>query len=442
MSAQPALAEEYEALLQFLYMAPIGLAQTRIEGEILMINPLCAQLLMPLSRDGGLANLFTALETIAPDLRLRAGDFEPGHGRICDAVHLQIDSGLAGTRDPQVLSLTLLKLDRDRLMAVLDDVSLSVKRERELRRSQAWIHSIVIGITDYALLSLDQQGLVQEWNRGVHHVTGFDAASTTGQSYGIFFPASESLRHRLDERLEEAELSGWSLEEGWLRRADGGRYWGSTLIAPLGARDAEPPEERGYSLIVRDISDRREANEALRRSVFCDHLTGLANRRAFFDSAALSMQKCAESGHPVALALFDADHFKSINDGFGHSAGDAVLRHLAAGLGASFRSTDLVARFGGEEFVVLMPRTTIAEAEVLARRFCKGLAAKPVKVDGAAIHCTASGGVAAMASDVLGLDELIKRADAAMYAAKSRGRNRVETWSAIGPEPGGGRAPL
>ncbi|MGJ7581585.1 sensor domain-containing diguanylate cyclase [Variovorax sp. RHLX14] len=433
--------EEYEALLQFLYMAPIGLAQMRIDGEIAMINPLCGALLMPLSQDGGLSNLFDVLADIAPDLPHRVRAFEPLHGKICDAMHLQIDSGLPGRRDPQVLSLTLLKLDAERLMAVMDDVSVSVKRERELRMSQAWIHTIVTGITDYALLSLDRDGAIQQWNPGIRQVTGFEAEDTVGKPYSIIFPDDDRLRHRTADRLREADLSGWNLEEGWLRRANGEKYWGSCLIAPLHppenvagdarrAAVADHDDDRAYSLIVRDISDHREANEALRRSVFSDHLTGLVNRRAFYEAAAVAMERCMQGNMPLSVIVFDADHFKIVNDTYGHAAGDAVLRHLAAGLSANFRSTDIVSRFGGEEFIVLMPGASEDDALTMAQRMCQHVSANAPTVDGVAISYTVSAGVAGLVPEIGSIDELLKRADAAMYMAKTDGRNRVVRWLA------------
>ena len=424
--------DEYEALMQFLYMAPIGLAELKIDGEVVMVNPLCAQLLMPLSPDGGLDNLFDALRAVAPDLALRVADFAPAQGKVCDALHLQIDSGLPGQRDPQVLSLSLIKLDGQRLMAVLDDVSVSFKRDRELRQSQAWIQTIVTGISDYALLSLDHAGQVLRWNQGVRNVTGFDAESTVGQSYAVFYADADRLAHRVPERLTEADLGGWSLEECWLQRANGERYWGSCLIAPLHDHQDEAPapdQPRAYSLIIRDISDRRESHEALRRSALCDHLTGLVNRRAFFDAAAVEVERCARTGQPLSAVVFDADHFKQVNDSHGHAAGDSVLRHLAAGLCATFRATDIVARFGGEEFVVLLPGVAVDDAARVAQRLCERVAGKPVLIDDLSIRYTVSGGVAAMGPDVEGLDALLKRADAAMYAAKAQGRNRVVRWS-------------
>ena len=422
--------DEYEALLQFLYMAPIGIVQTRLDGEILMANPLCAQLLMPLSRDGNLDNLFTALRPVAPDLLCRAQTFNASHGMVCEGLQMQVDAGQPGKKDPQVLSLSLLKLDETRLMAVLSDVSLAVKRERELRLSQAWISTIVAGISDYALMTLDAAGRATDWNHGVARLTGFAADAVVGKPYALFYPTEGLAGQRMLDRLQEADRSGWSLDEGWLCRADGSRFWGSCLIAPLLADEEAPAEERAYSLIVRDISDRREANETLRSVISCDHLTGLVNRRAFFEAADLEVQRWHRQPRPLSIVMVDADHFKRVNDAHGHAAGDAVLRHLAAGLSATFRTMDVVARIGGEEFVVLLPDTTLDGACAVASRLCQRIAEHAVEVDGRPIRYTVSAGVATMDDTVAGVADLLKRADTAMYAAKAQGRNRVERWRA------------
>jgi diguanylate cyclase (GGDEF)-like protein/PAS domain S-box-containing protein len=422
-------AQEHEALLQFLYMAPIGLVQARPNGEILMVNPLCAQLLMPLVPDGALDNLFTALQAVAPDLAHRAASFTASHGMVCEALQLQVCAvGAAAAAGPQVLSLSLLKLDDERLMAVLSDITQSVRRERELRQSQAWIHTIASSISDYALVPLDANGRVAGCNPSITRLTGFEAAALQGSAVALFYPPGQLSPQRLADRLDEADRNGWTLDEGWRCRADGSRFWGSCLIAPLHAPGDQRPEERAYSLIIRDITDRREAHEALRRSVLCDHLTGLANRRAFFEAAELELQRWQRQPRPLSLVAFDADHFKRINDRHGHAAGDAVLRHLAAGLGATFRNLDLVARSGGEEFLVLLPGAGPDEALAAANRLCRSVAAQPVLVDGVAIAYTVSAGVASMDAELDGLQALMKRADLALYQAKAQGRNRVECW--------------
>jgi diguanylate cyclase (GGDEF)-like protein/PAS domain S-box-containing protein len=424
------LQDETEALLQFLYLAPVGLVQTTMDGEILMLNPLCAQLLLPLARDGELTNLFTALQGLAPDLALRARTFSGAHGKVCEGMLLPVTAGMPGQREAQVLSLTLLKLDNQRLMGVLDDVSLQLRRERELRQSQAWLQAVTPGMADYALMSLDAQGRVQAWNAGVGRLTGYRAADLVGRPFACLHPEDEGQRARAGERLRDADASGWSLEEGWLQRADGSRFWGSSLVTPLHDDPEGPAATRGYSLVVRDISDRHEAHEALRRSVSSDHLTGLANRRAFFEAAARELQRCGRTGQPASLVLIDADHFKAVNDTHGHAAGDAVLRHLAAGMSATFRAGDLLARIGGEEFAVLLPGATVDDAAAVAARLGDRLAAQAVVVDGRAIGCTVSAGVAGLATDAQDLDTLLARADAAMYAAKAQGRARVVRWHA------------
>jgi len=420
--------DEYEALVQFLYIAPIGIIQTRLDGEILMVNPLCAQLLMPFSRDGGLDNLFTALEPVAPDLQHRTQAFHASHGMVCEGLQLQVDAGRPGGKGIKVLSLSLLKLDATRLMAVLSDVSLAVQRERELRQNQAWISTIVAGITDYALMTLDAVGCVADWNEGIARLAGHAAEGLLGQPFSIFYPADAMSAERVLDRLHEADLSGWSLDEGWRRRADGSRFWGSCLIVPLHPADAVPPDDRAYSLIVRDISERREATETLRAVIHCDHLTGLLNRRAFFEAAELELQRWARQPRPLSIVMVDADHFKKVNDRHGHAAGDAVLRHLATSLSATFRSMDVVARMGGEEFVILLPDTTLEGACAVASRLCQGIAEQAVDVGGTSIGYTVSIGVATMDESVASVADLLKRSDTAMYEAKARGRNRVERW--------------
>ena len=428
--------DEFEALLQFLYLAPVGLVQTRLDGEVLMINPLCVQLLLPLARDGELGNLFAALQGLAPDLALRVAGFEAGQGKVCEGLLLPVTAGVPGERTARVLSLTLLKLDGQRLMGVLDDVSLQVERERELRHSRSWIQTLLDGITDYALMALDAEGRVASWNPGIGRLTRHAQATLVGQGFADLYPPDDGRRAHAADRLREADACGWSLDEGWLQRADGGRFWASSLIAPLHDSADAPPADRGYSLIVRDISDRRETHEALRRSMTCDQLTGLANRRAFFERAECERQRCMRSGQPLALVLVDADPAQALHDSLGQAADEAVLRHLAAGLSASFRVGDVLARLGGETFVALLPGTSVDDAAGVAARLCRHLASHAVTVDGHAIACTVSAGVAALGPGADDLDALLARAEAALQAAKAPGCSRVCCWQAgLQPHP-------
>lgn len=434
-STGSSVADEYEALIQFLYLAPVGIAQTAIDGEIVLVNPICAQLLMPLSRDGTLANLFEALQDVAPDLRTMVAAFALPHGMVCDAVRIPLDArtGAAGRSEVQTLSLSLLKLDDTRLMAVLTDITAAVKRERLLEQNQAWFNAIMTGITDYALIGLDAHGCVTDWNASIGRVTGFQREQVLHQPCSMFDLEGASARESMIERLHEADRDGWSLDDGWRRRADGTRFWASAIIAPLRAREhagdwhaSGAAGDHGYSLIIRDITDKRDAGRSLRHALLRDHLTGVANRRAFFDAAEREVARCRRTSQSLSLILLDADRFKSINDRFGHAAGDAVLRSLANDLTGTFGDTDLVARLGGEEFVVLLPRARLPDAAAWADRLREQVASQTVVFEEQRIGYTVSCGVAALGDDVADLNALIRQADRALYAAKAAGRDRVE----------------
>jgi diguanylate cyclase (GGDEF)-like protein/PAS domain S-box-containing protein len=431
--AHAQLAAEHEALIQFLYLAPVGLVQSGIDGEIVMINPISAQLLMPLSRDGTLTNLFTALEDVAPELRRLCASFDRPSGMVCDGLHIHLNSGAPGKRMrvPHVLSLSLLKLDGARLMAVLSDVSEQVRRERQLRQSDAWLNALLTSISDYALVGLDGEGRISDWNETIGRVTGFSPA-VVGQPYSVFYPDGASTPERVQDRLRDADANGWSLDEGPRLRADGSQFWGSAMISPMPDRDPDAPDdvEPAYCLVLRDISDKRDAIDQRRKSVFCDDLTGVANRRAFFEAAELELTRNRRTPRPTALILFDADHFKQINDRHGHPAGDAVLRQLGLALSSTFRQVDVVARVGGEEFAVLLPSSTLAGAATVADRLRELVASHPVMCDGVPVACTVSAGIAAIEEgQAIDLDTLMKRADQALYAAKANGRNRIECWT-------------
>jgi len=427
------LRAEHEALIQFLYLAPVGLVQADVDGAIVMMNPISAQLLMPLSRSGGLDNLFDALDGVAPDLRYLCHQYTRSSGKICDGLHVHLNAGSpgnSGKKIPQILSITLLKLDATRLMAVIDDVTMQVRRERQLRQNDAWLNAILTGITDYALVGLDARGAITEWNPSIGRVTGF-GQDAVGQPYSIFYPEDAMTVEHLADRLRDADKDGWSLDEGKRMRADGSAFWGSALIAPLPDRDAADgidADAPAYCLILRDITDKREANERRRREAFGDYLTGLANRRAFFESAEQELVRSRTVPRPTSVIAFDADHFKAINDRHGHPGGDAVLQHLAAILAETFREVDVVARIGGEEFAVLLPSTDLPRAAVVAERLRAIVASTVVLYEGERIRYTVSAGIACLLDGEGGIDLLLKRADQALYAAKRAGRNRIERW--------------
>jgi two-component system, cell cycle response regulator len=176
------------------------------------------------------------------------------------------------------------------------------------------------------------------------------------------------------------------------------------------------------------LQDRLEEN--YRRSLdlaLTDKLTGLYNRRYLDAHLDELIERVHQDGINLAVLLFDIDHFKRVNDTYGHPAGDDVLRELAARTLNSVRSVDLVARLGGEEFVVVMPETDLAIAAAVAERLRAAVAREPftVREGGPRLSVTISIGVAVAAAEAGDRDSMLKRADDALYAAKTRGRNCV-----------------
>lgn len=164
---------------------------------------------------------------------------------------------------------------------------------------------------------------------------------------------------------------------------------------------------------------------ALFRAARFDALTGLHNRAAFIDEFAREEARARRSGQVFSLAIFDLDHFKAVNDRYGHPAGDQVLKAFAEVLRESIRGYDIAGRYGGEEFALLMPQTGKATAAQVAERVRQALEARGIAAGGERISITVSAGVASHGVDGDDWDALLKAADQALYDAKEAGRNRV-----------------
>jgi len=158
-----------------------------------------------------------------------------------------------------------------------------------------------------------------------------------------------------------------------------------------------------------------------------DQLTGLHNRRYMSGQLKALVERAGQGGEPVSVLAIDIDHFKKINDSFGHDVGDEVLQEFAVRLASNVRSIDLPVRQGGEEFLVVMPETRLEDAQRIAERLRRQVAGEPFRnvTSGEPLDVTISIGVASTLAGETKPDGLLKRADRAMYEAKAAGRNRV-----------------
>lgn len=175
-----------------------------------------------------------------------------------------------------------------------------------------------------------------------------------------------------------------------------------------------------------EIERRRAAEERLEILASTDALTGSTTRRKFMEISSECLELSRIQGSAMSMILLDVDHFKKVNDTYGHAGGDAVLRELGFFLRQAVRGMDIVGRLGGEEFGVCLPETHLDQAAALADRIRRSFSTNKIKLqDGQTIYCTASIGVAELKAEDQRIEDLLHRADLAMYESKRGGRNRV-----------------
>jgi diguanylate cyclase (GGDEF)-like protein len=185
----------------------------------------------------------------------------------------------------------------------------------------------------------------------------------------------------------------------------------------------------GRMLTYCDVTDLVHNARRMEELATIDSMTGLANRRHFLSLAAAEWSRFQRYYRPLSVLMIDVDHFKSVNDRYGHAIGDQALIAVANACMEGKRSSDIVGRLGGEEFAMLLPETDLYQARIVAERIRKGVAASAVTAGGVQFNVTVSIGLAAAAVSMSGFEALLNAADQALYQAKDEGRNRVVAWS-------------
>ena len=425
MSAFEALEAEHEALLAFLYLCPAGIVQFAANGAVRMINPYAAQLLMPLSPTRSIVNFFEAIESRAPELRNITNNFAHGRGQICHGHRIFVSGSGPG---PRFLSCSLLKISADCLVAVLLDISSEVQQEQQLKQNDALFAALVTGVNDFALFSLDANGWINTWNRSGVRQTGFSAEDMLGRDLEALFSDSILRSGHVAEQVLAAAREGWSLREAQCVRHDGQRYWCQILVAAV---ESEGGTIDGYSVVMRDVTERRMTGEELRRLLTTDHLTGATNRAHFFDRATAELARSRRNGQTLSVIMLDVDHFKRVNDDFGHSIGDALLQALVRHCRTCLAEVDILARLGGEEFVVLLPNADLSKAALVAEQMRQIVATELATLDALPVKATVSLGCAEMTNRLDSIDGLLQCADEALYQAKRAGRDQVVLASSL-----------
>jgi len=255
----------------------------------------------------------------------------------------------------------------------------------------------------------------EEFGRSLDEASQERLRQSLSMHHDPSFSLSLELVHRGRERLITTVYRFFGIERPYLTAVGRESATSSDLV------DQVDVLRRRYH---ESVSQLASLTGRLRELAMIDSLTGVLNRRAFLDHADGEWVRHRRHGHSLACAMIDVDGFKTINDTFGHAAGDAVLQHIGTLVRATLRASDLPARLGGDEFIALMPETTLEGALATAERLLGRVASRPLTVLDQSFAPSLSIGVAS-AEGCNSLEELMARADRALYQAKKEGRSRV-----------------
>ena len=302
----------------------------------------------------------------------------------------------------------------------------------------ASLSDLVVERVGFGIFVLDREMNVLMWNRFMQDHSGLSAEQVVGKSIFASFP--ELPRVWLTRKLESVfqlgsfAFSSWE-QRPYLFKFDHDRpITGGVDFMQQDCTFMPLTREREVVAVCVTISDvthvsivqreREEAVAKLQEYADRDGLTGIANRRFFEARLRDEYTRWQRYGGDMSVLLFDLDHFKKINDQFGHGVGDTVLREMAQRVSQVVRVQDTFGRFGGEEFALLLPCTPLEDAMLVAEKIRHTIGDAPVDVQGVSVPVTASVGGAAARVGVPNYDVLINEADAALYSAKRQGRNR------------------
>ncbi len=327
----------------------------------------------------------------------------------------------------------------DGLAITSSDISES-KATQQRYAKLAEFHDSVFQNAPFSIVATNPHGLITAMNVAAEKLTGYsreqlvgkapltilhDERELLGKAMGMDLAAAVQ-RDGFKVLTAEAAVGEMQEQEWTLIRRDGARI---PINLAVRAVTTDADEITGFVSIAFDITDRKQMLEYVTHMATHDPLTGLVGRSMLQDKIVQNVEQARRYGTKVAVFVIDLDHFKRINDSLGHASGDQILMEASNRLRRSVRSTDVVSRVGGDEFVVVMPDiTSVADVEQCASNLVSRLAPE-ISVDGHLVRVTGSVGVCVFPDFASDAKHLLKRADSAMYAAKENGRNQHQIFS-------------
>jgi len=302
---------------------------------------------------------------------------------------------------------------------LIEDITERKQAEEVLRESEEKFRTVAQTAADSIILA-DSNGKIIFWNKSAQNIFGYAEEEILGKPLNILMPEQYSNAHQ--KGIERINSTGESKYLGKITEMHGLRKDGNDFPIELSVAMWRAGEKVFYSGIVRDITERKQLENKFERLATIDELTQVFNRTKFQEVIKIELERAKRYNHPLSMLMFDIDHFKAINDTYGHSVGDYVLQTLAQIAKENLREIDYLVRWGGEEFIIIAPETDLGRAKALAERIRTAI--ENYRFDQAGKITISFGVTEFKESDTE--DIFIRRADDAMYRAKEKGRNRVE----------------
>lgn len=301
------------------------------------------------------------------------------------------------------------------------DVTKQKEELAELEASQLELQSIFDRLPD-VFYRTNMQGVITMISPSCFDVLGYRQEVMLGTPLSQYYVTPED-RQKVVQAITDGGGKATQVEAG-LRHRDGSTIWISTnAVVRLGA-DGKPYCIEG---VARDISERKRMEEQLTALSRIDELTEVYSRRYFLDKSEAILEMMRRYQRPASMMMMDLDHFKTINDQYGHLVGDLALIAFTQACRKEIREADVLGRLGGEEFSLILPETTMQNAQILAERIRAATANIVIPFGDENIRFTVSIGLVEIKQDDLSMSSIMHRADLAMYQAKEKGRNQVVT---------------
>jgi diguanylate cyclase (GGDEF)-like protein/PAS domain S-box-containing protein len=315
------------------------------------------------------------------------------------------------------------------ILSVTRDLSAQKQAEAELRASEQQYRLLTESMKDVVwTLDADTRRFLYV-SPSVERLRGYTPQEVMAAPLdAALTPASaETIKQLIRQRAAQFRASGGASDQFYTTELEQPCRDGTTVwveqIASYRLNPANGHVE--VRAVTRDITERKRLEDQLKRQATTDAVTGITNRRHFLELAQTELTRALRFNHPLALALIDLDHFKRINDVYGHAAGDAALVTFVQTCQTAIREIDLLARFGGDEFALLLPEATGAQAQVVTERVRRALAALPAGPAAPPVPLLISAGIACLTDVPETLDVLLGRADQALYRVKAAGGDSV-----------------